>query len=111
MFGKDRRPRVKGIDPVLKITPYVMPMRCDAQVFLKHRRLWSHVAVHPQAEKGEGTVHLLHADHRGGLCARGEPQSGGQPLYREQAALRPEQLLAAFTILKDPNDADKGRPL
>ena len=21
----------------MKITPYVMPMRCDAQVFLKHR--------------------------------------------------------------------------
>ena len=38
MFG--RRPdgrRVKGIDPVMQITPYVMPMRCDAQVFLKHR--------------------------------------------------------------------------
>ena len=37
MFGK--RPdgiRVKKIDPVMRITPYVMPMRCDAQVFLKH---------------------------------------------------------------------------
>ncbi len=41
MFG--RRPdgrRVKGIDPVMQITPYVMPMRCDAQVFLKH---WHHI--------------------------------------------------------------------
>ena len=38
MFGRraDGR-RVKGIDPVMQITPYVMPMRCDAQVFLKHR--------------------------------------------------------------------------
>ena len=38
MFG--RRPdgrRIKGIDPIIRITPYVMPMRCDAQVFLKHR--------------------------------------------------------------------------
>ena len=38
MFG--HRPdgrRVKGIDPVIRITPYIMPMRCDAQVFLKHR--------------------------------------------------------------------------
>ena len=37
MFG--RRPdgrRINKIDPVMKITPYVMPMRCDAQVFLKH---------------------------------------------------------------------------
>ena len=38
MFG--RRPdgrRMKGVDPVVAITPYVMPMRCDAQVFLEHK--------------------------------------------------------------------------
>ena len=38
MFG--RRPdgrRIKGMDPIVRITPYIMPMRCDAQVFLKHR--------------------------------------------------------------------------
>ena len=38
MFG--RRPdgrRMKGVDPVVGITPYVMPMRCDAQVFLEHK--------------------------------------------------------------------------
>ena len=38
MFG--RRPdgrRMKGIDPVVGITPYIMPMRCDAQVFLEHK--------------------------------------------------------------------------
>ena len=38
MFGfrPDGR-RVKGIDPVVRITPYLMPMRCDAQVFLQHK--------------------------------------------------------------------------
>ena len=38
MFGyrPDGR-RVKGIDPVVGITPYIMPMRCDAQVFLEHK--------------------------------------------------------------------------
>ena len=38
MFG--RRPdgrRIDKIDPVMKITPYIMPERSDAQVFLKHR--------------------------------------------------------------------------
>lgn len=37
MFG--RRPegrRVKGLDPIIQITPYLMPWRCDAQVFLAH---------------------------------------------------------------------------
>ncbi|MBQ2953467.1 MAG: 2-oxo acid dehydrogenase subunit E2 [Clostridia bacterium] len=38
MFGfrPDGR-RVKDIDPVVRITPYLMPMRCDAQVFLQHK--------------------------------------------------------------------------
>lgn len=38
MFGfrPDGR-RVKGMDPIVGITPYLMPMRCDAQVFLQHK--------------------------------------------------------------------------
>ena len=38
MFG--RRPdgkRVKKLDPIVQMTPYLMPMRCDAQVFLEHK--------------------------------------------------------------------------
>ena len=56
MFG--RRPdgrRVNDIDPVVKITPYVMPQRCDAQIFLKHRTDMELLAsyIHKQADKGE----------------------------------------------------------
>ena len=38
MFGfrPDGR-RVKNIDPAIRIMPYLMPMRCDAQVFLQHK--------------------------------------------------------------------------
>ena len=38
MFGfrPDGR-RVKNIDPTVRVTPYIMPMRCDAQVFLQHK--------------------------------------------------------------------------
>ena len=57
MFG--RRPdgrRVKGIDPIIRITPHIMPMRCDAQVFLKHRvdleKLFDYVR-RQKLEKGE----------------------------------------------------------
>ena len=37
MFGfrPDGR-RLKSVDPIVRITPYLMPMRCDAQVFLQH---------------------------------------------------------------------------
>ena len=38
MFGyrADGR-RLRDVDPIVQITPYLMPMRCDAQVFLQHR--------------------------------------------------------------------------
>ncbi|MBQ8074024.1 MAG: 2-oxo acid dehydrogenase subunit E2 [Clostridia bacterium] len=38
MFGyrPDGR-RLKDVDPIVQITPYLMPMRCDAQVFLEHK--------------------------------------------------------------------------
>ena len=38
MFG--RRPDgklLKKIDPIIALTPYLMPMRCDAQVFLNYK--------------------------------------------------------------------------
>ena len=38
MFG--RRPDGRSLkyqDPIVQITPYLMPMRCDAQVFLEHK--------------------------------------------------------------------------
>ncbi|MDD3412237.1 MAG: hypothetical protein PHY12_15645 [Eubacteriales bacterium] len=37
MFGhRHEGRRVKGMDPIVSITPYLMPMRCDAMVFLHH---------------------------------------------------------------------------
>lgn len=37
MFGRrhDGR-RVRNLDPIIEATPYVMPMRCDAMVYLNH---------------------------------------------------------------------------
>ena len=37
MFGiRHEGRRVKKMDPIVQMTPYLMPMRCDAQVFLQH---------------------------------------------------------------------------
>ena len=38
MFGRrfDGK-RLRDIDPIVQITPYLMPQRCDAQVFLEHK--------------------------------------------------------------------------
>ena len=38
MFGKRADGYlVKGIDPIIALTPYLMPMRCDAQVMMRYR--------------------------------------------------------------------------
>ena len=37
MFGfRPEGRRVKEMDPIVKMMPYIMPMRCDAQVFLDY---------------------------------------------------------------------------
>ncbi len=37
MFGfRHEGRRIKHLDPIVQATPYLMPMRCDAQVFLHH---------------------------------------------------------------------------
>ena len=38
MFGRRADGRLlKEIDPIIALTPYLMPMRCDAQVFLNYK--------------------------------------------------------------------------
>lgn len=55
MFGfrPDGR-RVKDIDPVVRITPYLMPMRCDAQVFLQHKADYELMARYIARKGAEG---------------------------------------------------------
>lgn len=53
MFGRrcDGR-RLKDVDPIVQVTPYLMPMRCDAQVFLEHK-LDYEMLTRYIAEKGQ----------------------------------------------------------
>ncbi|MBQ3481227.1 MAG: 2-oxo acid dehydrogenase subunit E2 [Oscillospiraceae bacterium] len=110
MFG--RRPdgrRVKGIDPVMMITPYVMPMRCDAQVFLKHRADMDRLSRYIRrlkAEKGESVTYMqiIVAAYVRAVSANPEVN---RFIMNKQLFAR-NNCSAAFTILKDPSDADKG---
>ncbi len=55
MFG--RRPdgrRLKDVDPIVQITPYLMPMRCDAQVFLQHNLDYEKLSRYIVRKSGEG---------------------------------------------------------
>ena len=110
MFG--RRPdgrRVKGIDPVMQITPYVMPMRCDAQVFLKHRADMDRLSRYIRrlrTEKGESVTYMqiIVAAYVRAVSANPEVN---RFIMNKQLFAR-NNCSAAFTILKDPSDADKG---
>ena len=110
MFG--RRPDgrvVKGIDPVMKITPYVMPMRCDAQVFLKHRvdlEILSKFLRKQKAEKGEQFSHMqvIIAAYVRAISRNPEVN---RFIMNKQLFAR-NNCSAAFTILKNPANADDG---
>lgn len=55
MFG--HRPdgkRLRDIDPIIQITPYLMPMRCDAQVFLQHNLDYEMLARYIAKKASEG---------------------------------------------------------
>ena len=110
MFG--RRPdgrRVKGIDPVMQITPYVMPMRCDAQVFLKHRadlEAMSRYIRRQKQERGE-TITYMQIVVAAYVRAISRNPEINRFIMNKQLFAR-NNCSAAFTILKDPSDADKG---
>ena len=110
MFG--RRPdgrRIDGIDPVMKITPYVTPMRCDAQVFLKHRadlEAMSRFIRKEKAEKNEkiSYMQIIVAAY---VRAISRDPEVNRFIMNKQLFAR-NNCSAAFTILKNPSNADDG---
>lgn len=110
MFG--RRPdgrRVKGIDPVMQITPYVMPMRCDAQVLLKHRADMEVLSRYIRRQKREHneTISYMQIIVAAYVRAVSRNPEVNRFIMNKQLFAR-NNCSAAFTILKDPSDADKG---
>jgi len=110
MFG--RRPdgrRVKGIDPVMKITPYVMPMRCDAQVFLKHRADMEAMSRYIRKQKAENGQQITYMQIIVAAYVRAISRNPevNRFIMNKQLFAR-NNCSAAFTILKDPNDIDRG---
>ena len=110
MFG--RRPdgrRVKGIDPVIKITGYVMPMRCDAQVFLKHKVDLDELSVYIRRKKKESGQKITHMQIliASYVRALSENPQINRFIMNKQLFAR-NNCSVAFTILKDPQDIDAG---
>ncbi len=110
MFG--RRPdgrRVKGIDPIMRVTPYIMPMRCDAQVMLKYRADMDILSSYIRSRKKEHGEQVSYMQIIVAAYVRAVSRNPevNRFIMNKQLFAR-NNCSAAFTILKDPGDADKG---
>ena len=110
MFG--RRPdgrRIKGIDPIVQITPYIMPMRCDAQVFLKHQADLEKISRYIRRALAEKNERLSHMNVIVAAYVRAVSRNPevNRFIMNKQYFSR-NNCSVALTILKDPNDADQG---
>jgi chloramphenicol O-acetyltransferase len=93
----------------MKITPYVMPMRCDAQVFLKHRadmEVMSRYIRRQKQEKGEKISYMQIIVAAYVRAVSHNPEINRFIMNKQLFARN--NCSAAFTILRDPADADKG---
>jgi len=102
MFG--RRPdgrRVKNMDPMVQITPYLMPMRCDAQVMLQQKLDYEVMARYVAQKNAEGVkvtfMHLLMAAFVRGVS---QVPEANRFIINKQVFSRTE-LSCSVTILKD----------
>ena len=105
MFGiRPEGRRVKGQDPILTITPYLMPMRCDAQVMLSHELDYNVLVnyVADQAKKGNSItfMELMIAAYVRGISQ--VPQAN-RFICNKQYYKRSE-CTVSFTLLMDTPD-------
>ena len=107
MFG--HRPdgrRLKGIDPIVQITPYLMPMRCDAQVFLEHKLDYEMLSryIARKAVDGEKItfMQLIVAAYVRGVSQHPEINR----FIKNKQYYARNNLSVSFTLLKDSQNHD-----
>ena len=109
MFG--RRPdgrRIKDIDPIVRITPYLMPMRCDAQVFLQHKIDYEMLAryIAAQSAKGEKVTFMNIIIAAFVRAVSAHPEINRYIMNKQYFARN--NCTVSFTMLKEPQNAEAG---
>ena len=109
MFGfrPDGR-RVSTIDPIVRITPYLMPMRCDAQVFLQHKVDYEMLAryIASQGAKGE-KITFMQIIIAAFVRAVSQHPEINRYIMNKQFYAR-NNCTVSFTMLKNPQDHHSG---
>ncbi len=108
MFGRRADGRaLKKIDPIVALTPYLMPMRCDAQVFMNFKLDYEKMARYIVEKGGEGVkitfLELLIAAFVRGVA---EYPEINRFIVNKRMYAR-NQLSVSFVTLKDTGDPDK----
>ena len=105
MFG--RRPdgrRLKKQDPIVQMTPYLMPMRCDAQVFLEHKADFEKLSRYIVDKAREGQkitfMQILVAAYVRAISKNPEVN---RFIFNKQYYIR-NNCSVSYTVLKDPQD-------
>ena len=109
MFGfrRDGR-RIKDIEPLVRITPYVMPMRCDAMVQLQHRADYELMAryIAEQNRKDE-KITFMQIIVAAYVRSVGENPDINRFIMNKQFFSR-NNCSVAFNVLRDPHSAEGG---
>ena len=107
MFG--RRPdgrRLKNVDPIVQITPYLMPMRCDAQVFLEHKLDYEMLSRYIAQKGREGQrvtfMQLIVAAYVRGVSQHPEINR----FIKNKQYYARNNLSVSFTLLKESQNHD-----
>lgn len=109
MFGfrPDGR-RISSIDPIVRITPYLMPMRCDAQVFLQHKLDYEKLARYIAEKSSEGErVTFMQIIIAAFVRAVSQHPEINRFIMNKEFYAR-KNCTVSFTMLKDPQNAEGG---
>jgi len=94
------------MDPILQITPYLMPMRCDAQVFLEHKLDYELMARYIAEKAVEGQkitfMQIIVAAYVRGVSQHPEINR----FIKNKQYYARNNLSVSYTILKDSQNHD-----
>ena len=98
--------RLSSIDPIVQITPYLMPMRCDAQVFLEHKLDYEMLSryIAKKAQEGEKItfMQIIMASY---VRAVSQHPEVNRFIFNKQYFSR-KNCSASYTVLKDPQNPE-----
>ncbi len=109
MFGY--RPdghRTPNIEPIVRITPYLMPTRVDSMVFLQHQVDFEMMTryIADQAAKGEKITYMQIIIASFVRAVSQHPEINRYIMNKQYYSRN--NCTVSFSMLKDPRDADKG---